>query len=121
MWTVTRDTRRKNLFAWARFSTDNNLFDNALFITTQCTEADDNVIITDFGKYTITVLDANSGNVFKVCDVKGKAPCGVTLDDNGNIYVCYGSGEISVWSGDMTEERCLVAGSERLEDPFAML
>ena len=89
--------------------------------TTQCTESGGNVIVTDWEKRAITVLDVRSGNVIKVCDVKGKKPRGVTVDDYGNGYVCYSTGEISVWSRDMAEKRCLVAGSDRLGYPLAMI
>ena len=42
------------------------------------------------------VLDAQSGHAINVSDVKGKRPRGVTVDDNGSIYVCHISSEIGV-------------------------
>ena len=96
-----------NLKGQILWSTDalSELFDCARYLTVQCGSGTDIVIVSDVNKHTITVLEADSGMV-KVCDVKGSEPRGVTVDDNGNIYVCYESGEISVWSGNM-EEKCL--------------
>ena len=109
LWIVTRDTR------------GNNLFDVARFITTQSTEAGDNVVVIDWKKCTIAVLDAVSGNVSKVREVKGKEPRGVAVDGNGNIYVGYNNCEISMWSRDMGEDTCLVSGSVSVEYPVAMV
>ena len=108
LWTTTTDYRGKDLFycAW--------------FVTTCSSDDGDAVIVTDHDKQTITVLDAGTGKVVKVCDVKGKKPRGVTVDDNGNVYVCYWSGEISVWSRGMQEETLLTPESEYLQSPWAM-
>ena len=108
LWTTTTDTEGKNLFECARF------------LTTCSGDDCDTVIVTDWVKQTITVLDAATGKVVKVCDVKGKNPNGVTVDDNGNVFVCYDSGKITVWSKSMEVERCLVSGSAGLEFPCAM-
>ena len=100
LWTVTLDLL------------GNSLFDYARFLTT-CVGADrDTVVVTDWDKATITVLDAHSGTVVKVCDVKDRTPRGVTVDKTGRVYVCFATGEISVWSKDMSSERCLIAKGE---------
>ena len=108
LWTATTDCRGKDLFG------------SASFLTTCSSDDGNTVIVTDPGKQTITVLDAGTGMVVKVCDVKGKKPVGVTVDDNGNVYVCDEAGEISVWSKDMQEETLLAPGSEYLEFSWAM-
>ena len=108
LWTATTDSRGKDLFDYAN-------------VLTTCSSDDGNtVIITDDDKQTITVLDTGTGKVVKVCDVKGKKPCGVTVDDNGKVYVTYLSGEITVWSRDMQEETLLTPGSDYLKFPYAM-
>ena len=109
LWTTTTDSEGKNLF------------DYALFLTTCSGDDCDTVIVTDCVKQTITVLDAGTGNVVKVCDVKGKKPVGVTADDNGNVFVCHGSGEMAVWSRGMQKETCLTTGSKYLKFPDAMV
>ncbi|MEW8547537.1 MAG: SMP-30/gluconolactonase/LRE family protein [Candidatus Thiodiazotropha sp.] len=108
LWTTTTDSEGKNLF------------DCAWYLTTCSSDDGDMVIVTDVKKQTITVLDASTGKVVKVCDVKGKKPVGVTVDDNGNVFVCYWSGEITVWSRDMQEETRLITVSEYLKYPWAM-
>ena len=108
LWTTTAATEDKNLFECARF------------LTTYSGDDCDTVIVTDRNRQTITVLDAGTGKVVKVCNVKGETPRGVTVDDNGNVYVCYDSGEITVWSKSMEVERCLVSGSAGLEFPCVM-
>ena len=45
--------------------------------------------MSDWGKQTITVLEADTGKLVKVCDVGGRTPRGLTVDDNGNVFVCY--------------------------------
>ena len=114
------DMRGKNLWTTTTDAEGKNLFDRAWFLTTCSGDDGDIVIVTDWQKQTITVLDAAAGKVVKVCDVKGKAPRGVTVDDNGNVYVCYHSGEITMWSRGMQEETRLTTGSEYLKFPRAM-
>lgn len=81
----------------------------------------DTVIVADSIQQTVSVLKAFSGEVVKICDAKGKEPLDVTVDDNGNVYVCYKSGEISVWSTDMEEETHLACACEKLQSPYAMV
>ena len=108
LWTAKTDSGGKDLFDWPRF------------LTTCSSDDGDTVIVTDPDKQTITVLDTGTGKVVKVCDVKGKEPRGVTRDDNGNVYVCYLSGDVTVWSRDMQEETLLTTGSDYLKFPCAM-
>ena len=108
LWTATTDSRGKDLF------------DCAIFLTTCSSDDGDTVIVTDRDKQTIIVLDSGTGKVVKVCHVKGKKLGGVTVDDNVNVYVCYITGEISVWSRDMQEETLLTPESEYLKSPLAM-
>ena len=108
LWKTTTDSQGKNLFYRARF------------LTTCSGDDFDTVIVTDRQKQTITVLDAGTGKVVKICDVKGKVPRGVTVDDNGSVYVCYQSGEITVWSRGMQEETRLTTKNKYLMFPCAM-
>ena len=61
-------------------------------------------------KQTITVLEADTGKLVKVCDVGGRQPQGLTVDDNGNVFVCYYPGEIRVWSRNMEERSLTIHG-----------
>lgn len=68
------------------------------------------LLVTDSKKETISVLKAETGVVMRVCNVPGKKPKGIVVDKSGFVYVCYGSsGEIAVWSTDLSESRCLIS------------
>ena len=114
------DMRGKVLWTTTTESTGKNLFDNARFLTTCFSDDGDTVVITDWAKEAITLLDTGTGKVVKVCNVAGKKPGGVTVDDNRNVYVCYWSGEVTVWSRDMQAETLLTPGSDYLQCPLAM-
>ena len=123
LWST--DSRPYQLFAWARVLRS-RLFDGALSLTVrsgsgQDSEGPDTVIISDNVKMTITVLDADSGKLIKVYDVEGRMPMGLTVDDNGNTYVCYRPGAISVWSGNMDAERRLSVQGGMGSQPRAMV
>ena len=62
------------------------------------------VVVSNWRKHTITVLDADSGKLIKVCDVEGRMPAGITGDNCGTVYVLYSrTRDIGVWSGEMVE------------------
>ena len=73
------------------------------------------VIVSDNGNtHTLTVLDADTGDVIIRRQVKGrfqgKCPKGVTTDTTGNIYVCYyETGEVAVLSKDLSKEKVLLS------------
>ena len=114
------DMRGKLLWSTTLVSEDENLLDSAVFLTTCSGDDGDTVIITNEVKQTITVIDADTGKVVKVCNFTGKKPLGVTVDINGNVYVCHESGAISVWSKGMKAETCVTTGSKYLKCPLAM-
>lgn len=105
---------------WTVSSTGNIKFKSPLFLTTHIGDSVVAVIVTDCMQKTISVLDAHFGDVLKVCHVQDKVPLGVTVDDNGNIFVCFESGEITVLSRDTKEEQCLISGRKSLKCPGAM-
>ena len=106
---------------WSTASHPNPLFDRALYLTVRSGSGPDTVIISDWRKQTITVLEADSGNLVKVCNVRGREPQGLTLDDNGNTYVCYTSGDVSVWSGNMDVETSLSLQGGLVSNPQPMV
>ena len=80
------------------------------------------VVVTDWGKDTLTVLDAETGKIIKIIDVEERAPHGVTADKDGNIYVCYfHTKEICVWSKDFEESRILLSGNVLSSGPRDIL
>ena len=67
------------------------------------------IVVTDRGKKTITVLDANNGAVITSRQLEkttGWPILGVAVDTSDNIFVC-GDKEIIVMSGDLKNERVL--------------
>lgn len=51
----------------------------------------------------------------------GKSPHGVTVDGDGNVYVCYfATKEISVWSADFRQCRVLLSGDDLESKPRAV-
>ena len=114
---------KKGRILWSTEYLSEKLFDYARYLTVRSGSGPDTVIVADVNKQTITVLEADSGKLVKVYDVKGRYPRGLTVDDNGNIYVCYESGEISVWSGlgsGGVEKRCRTTSGELKFDPWGI-
>ena len=67
------------------------------------------VIVSDYGNETLTVLNADTGDVITRRQVKGKGPRGVTTDTAGNIYVCYWqTDEVAVLTKDLSQENVLL-------------
>ena len=96
---------------WSTESLPQQLFSRALYLTVRSGSGPDTVLVSDSDKQTITVLEADTGKLVKVCDVGGRSPRGLTVDDNGNVFVCYlNPGEIRVWSRNMEERSLTIHG-----------
>ena len=73
------------------------------------------VIVSDCGNDTLTVLNADTGDVITRHQVAGKVPRGVTTDTTGNIYVCYSwTYEVAVLSKDLSQENVLLSKRDGL-------
>ena len=73
------------------------------------------VIVSDNGNHTLTVLNADTGDVITRRQVKEKSPRGVTTDTAGNIYVCYyWTDEVAVLSKDLSQQNILLSKRDRL-------
>ena len=89
---------------WSTDFHDEQLFVMAEDLTVRSGFGPATVVVPDSNKHTITVLDADSGKLIKVCDVEGREPMGITGDNYGTVYVLYHrTREIGVWSGEMVE------------------
>ena len=89
---------------WSTDSPDEQLFVAPLYLTVGSGFGPATVVVSDSVKHTITVLDADSGKLIKVCDVEGRMPTGITGDNCGTVYVLYHrTRDIGVWSGEMVE------------------
>ena len=73
------------------------------------------VIVSDRYNDTLTVLNADTGDVITRRQVKGKSPKGVTTDTTGNIYVCYyRTDEVAVLTKDLSQENVLLSKRDGL-------
>ena len=73
------------------------------------------VIVSDYDNHTLTVLNADTGDVITRRQVEGKRPRGVTTDTTGNIYVCYErTDEVAVLTKDLSQEKVLLSKRDGL-------
>ena len=73
------------------------------------------VIVSDDRGDTLTVLNADTGDVITRRKVEGKGPKGVTTDTTGNIYVCYfWTDEVAVLTKDLSQENVLLSERDGL-------
>ena len=105
-WSATTDANDAELFQWAGF------------LTVRYGASKDTVVITDQFKQTLTILNAHNGSVLKVVSVAGRTPKGVTADENGDVFVCYDSGAITLWTADMSKEKN--PGTVDMKEPYAI-
>ena len=80
------------------------------------------VIVTDWGKETLTFLNASNGDFIKIVDLRGFGPRGLTVDGDSNIYTCFAkTSEIFAWSADMKQKRVILPSSSLSTDPIDIL
>ena len=104
------DMNGKEVWSVTKGPDDQELFDVPRYIVTSKINDTDTVIVSDYVKETLTLLNANYGSLLKIVDMKGKGPHGITVDSDGNIFVaCVRTGEICVWSNDFTQSRTLIS------------
>ena len=112
------DRNGKEVWSVTKGPDNQQLFDAPWYIVTSKINDTETVIVSDCVKETLTLLNANNGSLLKVVDMKGKCPRGITVDNNGNIFVaCYKTREICVWSNDFTQSRTLISGKDLERDP----
>ena len=89
---------------WSTSTDDNGqkLFKTPYSVATDLYKDRQVVLVTDWGKETLTVLDAKNGGFIKAVDMKGMALHGITTDADGNIYLCQSkTSNIAVYSADL--------------------
>ena len=107
------DMNGKEVWSVSKGPDNQQLFDRPLYIVTSKINDTEAVIVSDWRKETLTLLNANNGSLLKIVDMKGKGPCGITVDNDGNIFVvCCNTMEICVWSNDFTKSRTLISGKD---------
>ena len=111
-WSVSTDQQERQLFEDPRY------------LCCHDSDRSSTVVVTDRGKDTLTLLKAETGETVTKRQLEGdKRPWGVTTDTTGNVYVCYrANGEVSVLTGDLSEERILLTKQDGLsEGPQAIV
>lgn len=97
------------------------IFENPFSVACNTVTNRETIIVTDWGKNTLTLLDATDGQLIKTVDVKGKGPHGITMDTYGNVYVCFFfSKEICVWSADLKQSKILLSSVNLKSKPRAV-
>ena len=113
------DMNGKVVWSVTKGPDNQELFDVPRYIVTSKINDTETVIVTDWRKETLTLLNANNGSLLKIVDMKGKGPLGLTVDNNGNIFVACGTtSEICVWSNDFTKSRTLISRKNLEREPY---
>ena len=108
----------KEVWSVSKGPDNQELFDVPRYIVTSKINDTETVIVSDCEKETLTLLNANNGSLLKIVDMKGKFPRGITVDNNGNIFVACGrTMEICVWSNDFTKSRKLISRKDLEREP----
>ena len=115
------DMNGKVVWSVSKGPDNQQLFDAPLYIVTSKINDTETVIVSDRWKETLTLLNANNGSLLKIIDMKGKCPRGITVDNDGNIFVaCYKTSEICVWSNDFTKSRTLISRKDLEGTPYCI-
>ena len=93
------------------------LFAQPYDVVVQKIDGKDTVIVSDWGRESLTFLDASNGELLKVVDTKGKGLSGMTVDKFGNIFVCCKASEVHVYSSDFTKSAILLTKNDIHENP----
>ena len=112
------DTNGKEVWSVSKGPDNQHLFNTPLYILTSKINDTETVIVSDYRKETLTLLNANNGSLLKIIDMEGKNPLGITVDSDGNIFVaCVRTREIFVWSNDFTKFRTLISRKDLERTP----
>ena len=104
------DMNGKEVWSVTKGPDNQQLFGAPFYIVTSKINDTETVIVSDCEKETLTLLNANNGSLLKIVDMMGKGPFGITVDNDGNIFVaCSATSEICVWSNDFIKSRTLIS------------
>ena len=98
LWSVSEDKSGRDLFSFPSGIATTTINGSAV------------IVVTDYWENTLTLLEAETGRLVRIIDVGEKKPRDITVDKDGNIYVCYGViGEIYVWSNDFKDSKIILS------------
>ena len=110
-WSVSSDQQGQSLFR------------SPWYLTSHDEGRSSTVIVTDLDNNTLTLLNGETGEVITSRQLQWQGPRGVATDTAGNVYVCYyWAREVSVLSGDLSEEKILLSRHDGLSgEPQAIV
>ena len=112
------DMNGKEVWSVTKGPDDQQLFFSPEYIVTSKINDTETVIVSDWRKDTLTLLNVNNGSLMKIVDMKGKGHRGITVDNDGYIFVaCSKTRKICVWSNDFTKSRTLISRKDLERDP----
>ena len=115
------DMNGKEVWSVSKGPDNQQLFVKPYYIVTSKINDTETVIVTDWKKETLTLLNANNGSLLKIVDMKGKIPLCITVGTDGNIFVACGStSEIFVWSNDFAKSRTLISEKDLERRPVCI-
>ena len=115
------DRNGKKVWSVTKGPDNQQLFVRPLYTVTSKINDTETMIVSDYRKDTLTLLNANNGSLLKIVDMKGKGPRGITVDNAGNIFVaCVRTMEIFVWSNDFTKSRTLISRKDLENTPHCI-
>ena len=112
-WSTDTDQKRSTFFT--RIFHNPNFFHTPWYVTCYDDKDSAAVIVSDSNNDTLTLLNADTGDVITRRQVDRKGPKGVTTNTVGNIYVrYYNTDEVAVLSKDLSKEKILLFGNDVL-------
>ena len=112
------EMNRKTVWSVSKGPDNQQLFDTPRYVVTSILNCTATVIVSDCGKERITLHNVNNGSLLKILDMAGKDPCGIAVNNAGNIFVaCCRARVIAVWSNDLTKYRTLISPKDLEDDP----
>ena len=97
------------------------LFAKPYDVVVQKIDGKDTVIVSDWGRESLTFLDASNGELLKVVDTKGKGLSGMTVDKFGNTFVCSNKpSKVHVYSSDFTKSAILLTKNDIHKNPTSL-
>ena len=92
------------------------------YIITHTTDNTPHILVSDREYHTVTIIEAASGILKRVCSLSKTGPHGITTDNFGNVYVghCFKAG-IYVWSNNMSDHKVLLSGNDGIQRPNAIV
>ena len=88
-----------------------------IYVTTKSYDREQSVIVVDQKMNAVLLINGDDGKIKKTVRGIGKSPQGVTIDSDGNVYIClFEDNKIIVLSADLSEQKVLLTKQDRLRE-----